>query len=136
MGDWEGLCVGYRGLDLAYFFLNCPGSTLESRRSFARGYMSSSSQTLTDESIDSFLLDVEKCMPLALATDVALVTYCFPIYRPSMMKLLTKTLKALEQHVTGKASDEVLKQSKWIIEEGLVQRLLREGAATVCCLLL
>jgi hypothetical protein len=131
--DWEGLTVGYRGCDLSYFFLCCHGSTFDSRRAFASGYLGALGQPVTDESIIDFLVTVEKCMPVALAINLALMTCYMPVYRPNMTKLLKRALQVLETDVVGRTSGEIHNQFAWIVEEGLVPRLLHEGAGSACC---
>lgn len=131
--DWEEICIGHRGADLAYFFLCCAGSSLDSRRAFARGYLSESGQTFDDKSVDAFLIDVERCMGIAVATNAALITMFFPVYRPGAMKLLKNVLKVLETEVAGKTAEEVIERSRFILEEGLVQRLMNEGSGSACC---
>jgi hypothetical protein len=131
--DWEGLCIGYRGFDLAYLFLNCPGSTLKSRRAFVREYMSSQQHAVGEKDIDGCLIDIEKCTPLALAANVTMNIVFARINRYPLMKVMEKVLKILETTVVDKTCDEILMNSKWVIEEGVVQRALSEVVSTFCC---
>ena len=121
--------MGYRGSDLSYFFLCLVGSTLTSRRAFAKGYLAANSKSNDDQSIDTFLLNVEKCAPVGLIVNAALATICVPWRRRPIALMAEKALDILAKEVEGKRVEDL----KWIIEKGLVQRLLDEGGANACC---
>jgi len=72
-------------------------------------------------------------MGLAVATNAVMVKLFFPIYWPGAMKLFKNVLKVLETEVDGKTAEEVIERSRFILEEGLVQRLMNEGAGSACC---
>jgi len=121
---------GHRGQDLSYFFLNSPGSTLESRRAFAHAYLETVGSDASAVCVDEFLLDVERCMPLALVANACITTKLVPQKTARVCKLTHYVLDYLEARGMQLADDPQ------VLDQGVVRMMLDEhpdSMAHACC---
>jgi hypothetical protein len=125
--DWEFVCLGHRGQDLSYFFLNSPGSTLESRRAFAHAYLETVGSDASAVCVDEFLLNVERCMPLALVANACLTTFMGPQTAARVCKLTHYVLDYLEARGMKLADDPQ------VLDQGVVRKMLDEHPDRMCC---
>ena len=125
--DWEFVCLGHRGQDLSYFFLNSPGSTLESRRAFAHAYLETVGSDASAVCVDEFLLNVERCMPLALVVNACITTKLVPQKTARVCKLTQHVLDYLEARGMQLADDPQ------VLDQGVVRKMLDEHPDRMCC---
>ena len=106
--------MGYRGLDLSYFFIMAGVSfPLRGRRAFAQAYLEAHGNEPTEEDISRFLWDLERCIPLGLISAAACCATTFgkPHVSPLFCSLAERTLVLIERAADDRAArDKIVRR--------------------------
>ena len=108
--------MGYRGLDLSYFFIMAGVSfPLRGRRAFAQAYLEAHGNDPTEEDISWFLWDLERCIPLGLISAAAWwATHgvmAAPHVSPLFCSLAERTLVLIERAADDRAArDKIVRR--------------------------